>query len=56
MNVYNVKCTFEDGNFFYTSINAKSAEEVANYYMFHYFNLGTVGDCIKKCIKVEFLY
>lgn len=54
--VFNVKCTFENGDVICTSINGKNAEEVAAYYYGHKFNLGTCGDNLQKCTKVEFIY
>ena len=47
-----VKVIFENGNSFITGINL-NFEEATAYYLGKYFNLGSVGDDMQKCIKVE---
>ena len=54
--VFNVKCTFKNGDYFYTDFNAKTAEDVGKYYIGRKFNLGTVADNMQVCTKVEFIY
>ena len=56
LTVFTVKCTFRNGDYFYTDFNAQNAEEVADYYMGRKFNLGTVKDNLQECTKVEFIY
>ena len=50
-----VKITFDDGQTMVTDYNPEvSREEIAKYYMGHWFNLGSVSDDMHKCVKVEF--
>lgn len=50
-----IKVYFENGDSFVTAFNAQvSREEMAEYYMGHYFNLGVVDDNMQKVVEVEF--
>lgn len=53
MEKHAVKVVFANGDYFYTKING-TKEEIENYYVDKYFNMGTVTDSMQKCIRVEF--
>lgn len=53
MEKHTVKVVFANGDYFYTKING-TKEEIENYYVDKYFNMGTVTDSMQKCIRVEF--
>ena len=49
-----VKVTLDDGDVIFTSMNAKSREEVAEYYLGSWFNMGVEYDDMHKAVSVEF--
>ena len=50
-----IKVTFDNGNTIVSDFNAEvSREEIAEYYMNHWFNLGRESDDMHKVVKVEF--
>ena len=53
---HSVKVTFADDNYLYSTVNG-TRETITKYYLGQTFNLGdgNGGDCMVKCVKVEFL-
>lgn len=50
-----VKVTFDNGDVINSDYNPQvSREEIAEYYMGKWFNLGAVSDDMHKVVKVEF--
>lgn len=49
-----IRIIYNDGTDDYTQINATQSVAEA-YYVGKYFNVGTVYDDIKKCIRIEIL-
>lgn len=49
-----IKVIFEDGDYFFTTING-SEEEIKKYYIGKILNIGTLTDNMKICIDVEVL-
>lgn len=49
-----VEVIFEDGFSYVTKING-TEEEIEQYFLNHTFNVGTVSDCMKKCVEIKFL-
>lgn len=50
----NVKVIFQDGNSLVTKVNG-TEQEIKEYYIGNYFNMGTVYGDMQKAISVEFL-
>lgn len=48
----NLKCIYENGDYFLSSINT-TLEEAQQYYVGNVFNIGQVNDFEMKCIAVE---
>ena len=51
---HEIKVIFEDGDYFFTTING-SEEEIKKYYIGKIFNIGRLTDNMQRCIDVEFL-
>jgi len=49
-----IKVNLENGQSFMTEING-SKQEIVNYYVGRYFNVGGENDVLVKCISVEFV-
>ena len=54
MEKHFVKVLFENGDYIKTTING-TKEEIRDYYVGNYFNIGNVEDNLQKCTEVEFV-
>lgn len=49
-----IKVIFENGDYIKSKINGTN-EEINDYYLNNYFNIGSINDDIQKCVGVQFV-